>query len=183
MGGSSSLIAGLIVAINSEFSLGLNYEQMCAWGDEFGSDVAFMIRGGAGRIKGRSRVNEFFSVAPIDALVVRKGFSDTKKVFAKYDESPHVIDDDYNDSLVRKLKNGRIDWVFSAHNDLTDSAVLLNPYIGDALSAYPGAFMTGSGSGVVCAFASEKVRADFEAQGYECYSLTIGDFRTEVSTK
>ncbi len=181
MGGSSSLIAGLIDAVCAEFVPGITYEEKCGIADEFGSDAAFMLRGGAGRIKGRSRVSEFFSVAPVDALVVRKGFSDTKSVFKAYDEAPQSMDEEYGDALVRKLKNGRIDWFFSARNVLTDAAVKLDPYIGEALSLYPGAFMTGSGSGVVCAFASQKVKEDFEARGFECYPVTIGDFKAEVS--
>lgn len=61
LGGSSADCAGVIIALNKLFSLGLGDGEMREIADKFGSDTAYMITGGFAVLPAGATKSNFFS--------------------------------------------------------------------------------------------------------------------------
>lgn len=173
LGGSSADAAGVIAALDilldGKFR-GLDlYSAAC----QTGSDTAFMLRGGLARARGRGEQLEFFTGSVPFTLVLGFPASGVEtaacyRTFdALYPDFAYAPAD--NDALVEALKTGDCAQAEYFLNALTEPAVRLNPQVGDVLQSLHdagavAAFMTGSGSGCVGAFARGNWKSRLPAQ-------------------
>ncbi len=152
LGGGSSDAAAMLRAVNALYDLGLSEDELRGVGAGLGSDVPFLIRGGAATVEGRGDAIEPHDEAPqvYAALVFPDAACPTGDVYRGYDELGGTT---LNPDLVHALRvrsNGvvRPDGLF---NDLTDAAIETAPAIGAALKdvsalAERPAALSGSGA-------------------------------------
>lgn len=72
MGGGSADAAGVLVALNALFDVGLTTEQLCRMGEQIGADVPFCIHGGAARATGIGEILVPLPSLPQCAIAVAK---------------------------------------------------------------------------------------------------------------
>ena len=180
LGGSSADMAGVILAINELFSLNLSKQTLVDIANTTGSDTAFMLEGGCGKIINRCEVCDRFTMKPRPAIIATKGFCDTAKVFALFDASPQTLEYVDNSALICALKNGEDITGYNV-NALAFAAKSINPAIEEGMEILgKGAGMSGSGSSVFAFCSDENKMKALESRGYKVLPCNIGDFRTEV---
>ena len=147
MGGSSADGAGLIFAASKLLAgRGIRFDAMKA-AAETGSDVAFMLKGGAARVRGVGDIVTPLPCASFDALVVDCGKVDTGACYSVFDKMglPCGGDCDAAADMLDRGDTGESVW----SNDLFAPACVLAPGISEAcgLLAARGikARLTGSG--------------------------------------
>lgn len=87
MAGGSADAAGVLVGMNLLLEAGMTTQQLCALGEQLGSDVPFCIVGGTARVQGRGERVQAIASLPACQLVAvmpHKG-SSTPEGFARYD--------------------------------------------------------------------------------------------------
>ena len=181
LGGSSGVIAGVIRGINELYNLKLSIDKMIEYADLTGSDNAFMLFGGAGKIVGRSSVEDRFECAPIDAVIAVQGFSDTQAVFSAFDEAPDFSQCNEQE-IVSALKERNIEKILSLNkNTLTPFSAKFNPFVQFALDNLAGSFMSGSGSAVVSLLQNDdSVIEKMVQNGYKIFKTRLGSYETKV---
>lgn len=163
LGGGSADCATALRALNGLWGLGLSEAELLEIGLSLGADVPFCLTGGLALVRG---IGEDITPVPGATsiplvLVVPGGGLSTGAVFSLWDRGgyPEVRLD--NAALAGAVTAGRLDEVQRlCANALTAPAVSLMPEIGtliDSMRALGAgaAFMTGSGSAVVGAFADD----------------------------
>ena len=163
LGGGSADCATALRALNGLWGLGLSEVELLEIGLSLGADVPFCLTGGLARVRG---IGE--DILPVPqapsiplVLVVPGGGLSTGAVFSLWDRGgyPEVRLD--NAALAGAVIAGRLDEVDRlCANALTSPAVSLMPEIGSLIERMRAlgagaAFMTGSGSAVVGAFADD----------------------------
>ncbi len=163
LGGGSADCATALRALNGLWGLGLSEVELLEIGLSLGADVPFCLTGGLARVRG---IGE--DILPVPqapsiplVLVVPGGGLSTGAVFSLWDRGgyPEVRLD--NAALAGAVTAGRLDEVDRlCANALTSPAVSLMPEIGSLIERMRAlgagaAFMTGSGSAVVGAFADD----------------------------
>ena len=163
LGGGSADCAAALKALNDLWELGLDHDVLPEIGVKLGADVPFCLAGGLARVSGLGEV-----IAPVPGapeiplvLVTPGGGLPTGPVFKRWDSGrfPAVRLDTRalaEAVVVRDL--AAVDRL--AANALTAPAIEMLPEIGEVMARMRAlgagaAFMTGSGSTVVSAFADE----------------------------
>lgn len=163
LGGGSADCAVALKALNDLWGLGLGRPELLEIGEKLGADVPFCLTGGLARVSGIGEVIAPVQNAPeIPLVLVRPGGGlSTAAVFRLWDGGgfPTTPFDasELTDALVRR-DSAAVNRL--CVNALTAPAVRLLPEIGLALDQLRrlgafAAFMTGSGSTVVGAFADD----------------------------
>lgn len=180
LGGSSAPIAGVIRGIDQLFSLNLSKQEMVDIANNFGSDTAFMLYGGCGKIINRSSVCSEFEIQERNIVIATKGFCDTKEVFALFDNSPVTLQYINNEVLINALKNNEsIDGL--CVNRLIYSAIQINPAIEQGLKILgENASMSGSGSSVFAFAVTERAKDKLKESGFTVFDSKIGNYKTQV---
>ncbi len=180
LGASSADMAGVIIALDELFNLGLSQQQRVAIADSTGCDTAFMLEGGCGKIINRSTVVDRFCMQERNAVIAAKGFCNTADVFRLYDSLPKTLQAFDNMAVIQALKTNESVVGITA-NDLTVASSTLNPNITRAIEIMgEGACMSGSGSSVFCFDASDDKIAKLKSEGFAVFECKIGNFVTQV---
>lgn len=195
MGGSSTDAAAVLRALERLYKKDADLEKMA---NALGSDTAYLLGGGACRLRGRGEQITPFNLKNdlyFSAAFLSEGV-DTAECFKKYDEIARAkgesfltenngesADNGLIDRLISSLENGEPDYSLF-ENDLYASAKTILPDVETALESYKSlspkaALMTGSGSTVfavfetkeLCDWATDKMKK----QGYNALTL-----KTEV---
>ena len=147
LGGESTDAAGVIIAINQMFDLGLSNADMASVGSEVGSDVPFCVYGGIRIVKGNGNIISTYTNPPKhELLIVSPNFQiDTKAAFEEFDKST--------------FEYKEIDWNLG-FNDLQivapDIVQDLQDFLADNGSCFAG--MTGSGPSLIAGFQTKEQR-------------------------
>ncbi len=177
LGGSSADCAGVIIALNKLFSLGLGEGEMREIADKFGSDTAYMITGGFARLTGRGDEIEFFqSEFCPEVLIAYKGAVSTKQCFSLFDQIKQSADFQGNDRLIRLLESDRSEKAREClFNHLTAPAEKLNESVARIFDIAKDheAVMTGSGSGVIIFSPDERVEQALLFEGINVIKTRI----------
>jgi len=193
MGGSSVDAAASLCGMRRLFGLNMN-EQMLEIASEFGSDIAYMIRGGLGVATGKGDNIMFVGSGKKFYFVVFTGERmSTKEVFAEYDRQPDYTRYD-NDALLAALARGDIMEARKLMgNNLQPAAFRLSPKLSKivetcAKCGLPQPVLTGSGGNMflLCRDIKEAQRfaAKMNANGIEstvCASIDSGTEILEIS--
>ncbi len=164
MGGGSADAAAALTGLNRLWETGLSATELARLGLSVGADVPFALVGSCARVGGVGERIRPIVPAPVFPLVVVqpcKALS-TREVFDAYDALPAVRHPD-TDAAEAALTNRDLACLAqSAGNVLAQASEALRPQIAEAAAALTAcgadyAAMTGSGSAVFGAFASEKV--------------------------
>ena len=133
LGGSSADCAGVIMAVNNLFSLGLSDRELRYVAGLFGSDTPYMLSGGYARLTGRGEKIEFFdSDFSGSILIAYKGGVDTRECFRLYDRLRPEGKQADNGALIEALRLCNPDGVYKEmKNALVSAAKHINPYIED----------------------------------------------------
>ncbi len=181
MGGSSADGAGLIFAAQkllSERGIVFDVNKAAA---ETGSDVAFMLKGGAARVRGTGDTVTPLPSAVFDALVIDCGKVDTAECYAAFDRMGLPCGGDC-ESAVSLFERGEIketEWA----NDLFLPACSLNDKVREAYESLAvhgiKAYMTGSGGClfVTCGAADA---ARILSGRYRCFGVKSKAYGVEV---
>lgn len=168
-GGGSSDAAGMLVAVNRLFELGLTLEELAEIGSDLGSDVPFLVRGGSAIVEGLGDALDHHDDPPVLAavLVFPAESCPTGRVYAAFDR---LGANSLRASDVRCLPDSpvRTETLF---NDLAAAAVDVTPSLGRELDrvselAERRACVSGSGSGIfiIC---DEPIHAEALAEAIE----------------
>lgn len=189
LGGGSADCAAALRALNDLWSLRLSDNQLRAIGLSLGADVPFCLTGGLARVSGIGEAIEPVPNAPRIPLVLVTpgGGLSTGAVFSLWDDGgfPEVALDTaaLADAVARRDLRA-VDRLCA--NALTAPAIALMPEIGALIERMRAlgagaAFMTGSGSTVVGAFADEAAaRAAAEALPGAILTRTLPSQSTEI---
>lgn len=181
LGGSSAPIAGVIRAIDKLFDLKLTDDEMIDFANLTGSDNAFMLWGGAGKIVDRSTPCNFFDFSPLDVVVAIKGFTDTKQTFKFFDEGGEIVSNPDTQSMICAMQNSDENLIASlSQNALTPFAQKQNEHIQFALKTLSPSFMSGAGSAVVSFDKDNNKIEVLKEKGYQVFSCKMGAFKTEI---
>lgn len=163
LGGSSADAAAVIYALNSVIgyeNFGLNANDIAL---KVGSDVPFMLRGGATRVVGiGGNMCEFVDKTEYFGVAKGVGFVSSGGAYKKFDELYNgAFTPSDNDKLVDGLKRGDFAAASSEFfNALTKPAAILNPNVERTINELkefsPIVNLTGSGSYVVAYFDSRE---------------------------
>lgn len=195
MGGSSTDAAAVLRAMERIYKKEADLEALA---NELGSDTAYLLNGGACRLKGRGEI-----ITPIEikndfylTVAFAENGVDTAQCFKKFDELNSIS---YCENTGESAVNGHIDRFIESlagdtpdfslcNNDLYAPACAINGEVKDLYekikSLSPdGAFMTGSGS-TVCAVFPTRELCDWATEkmivfGYKAKTLktTANDFK------
>lgn len=154
LGGSSADAAAVIAAAQKMVGFDDSMAHSCAM--EVGSDVAFMLKGGAARIKGKGEIIEPFDLKQLYAVVAKpQGGVSTPLCYKTFDELNRKHNND-TDKVLDALLRGEKPLLF---NEMFEAATLINKDVAklyaqmNALS--DRVVMSGSGSAITAFFDSE----------------------------
>jgi 4-diphosphocytidyl-2-C-methyl-D-erythritol kinase len=159
MAGGSSDAAAVLRALNRAYGGPLTLEELCAAGEDVGSDVAFCLRGGTVLASGRGEILRPIAPLPSCSFVVCKpDFSiSTPELFRKLDEAKLSCHPD-TDGLLAALEKGDLDGLcrrmYNVFEDVPDRRMRTIRAAKGALldCGALGALMTGTGSAVFGVF-------------------------------
>ena len=159
MGGGSADAAAVLRALNRAYGEPLSARELCAAGEEVGSDVAFCLLGGTALASGRGEILQPLKALPPCAFVVCKpDFSiSTPELFRKLDEaklSCHPDTEGLLDALERGDLDGLCRRMYNVFEDVPDRRMRTIRAAKGALldCGALGALMTGTGSAVFGVF-------------------------------
>ena len=159
MAGGSADAAAVLRALNRAYGDPLSARELCAAGEEVGSDVAFCLLGGTALASGRGEILQPLKALPPCAFVVCKpDFSiSTPELFRKLDEAKLSCHPD-TDGLLAALEKGDLDGLcrrmYNVFEDVPDRRMRTIRAAKGALldCGALGALMTGTGSAVFGVF-------------------------------
>lgn len=162
LGGGSADAAAAILALNHVWGLNLNFNQLLIIAEKLGADVPLCLYQGLCRVQGFGEKVQpiIFNKQYHLVLLKPSGGLSTKDVFSLYDNNPDRKSAQLEE-LTCSLLSGNLKTIpLYAHNQLQQTAQIMQPNIGDAISALmdSGAIyaqMTGAGSAVFGIFSSE----------------------------
>lgn len=175
LGGSSADASATIYCLARLLNVALENPQIKNVCDSTGSDVYFMLKGGFGKIVGRSDVDILQSINVYGCLTLFDHKSDTASVFSQFDAMPTAQYAD-NDAIVKALRNGEIVMANElCFNALQQPSGALCNYAGDFIACCQmlgvKATMTGSGSAyfVLCSTAqhAQELAQAFSSKGFK----------------
>lgn len=159
MAGGSADAAAVLRALNRAYGEPLSARELCAAGEEVGSDVAFCLLGGTALASGRGEILQPLKALPPCAFVVCKpDFSiSTPELFRKLDEaklSCHPDTEGLLDALERGDLDGLCRRMYNVFEDVPDRRMRTIRAAKGALldCGALGALMTGTGSAVFGVF-------------------------------
>lgn len=163
MGGSSADAAGVLLALARLYKI-TDRAALTALGERLGSDVAFQLRGGFARMRGRGESLEFFGSVPKWWFLVltSKEEISTAACYARYDEAGNTFPP-RTERALEALRGGNPEWAAKLFgNHLTEAATDLLPEMEETLKTLRGFSpagwgMTGSGSAAYAAFGEEQL--------------------------
>ena len=175
LGGSSCDAAGVFCAFQKLH--GVRLESLTEYADMVGSDVAFMMRGGAAISRGQGSELTFVDIPSLDVVVIKaKGGSNTGEVFKKSDSMATLVRID-NNLLVSKIRQGK-EYASLMNNQLYSAASGLNSEIkrifDECKKVTDYVVMSGSGSSIVVVIhnKSELRKIEEIARSAEYYKVT-----------
>ena len=159
MAGGSADAAAVLRALNRAYGEPLSARELCAAGEEVGSDVAFCLLGGTALASGRGEILQPLKALPPCAFVVCKpDFSiSTPELFRKLDEAKLSCHPD-TEGLLDALEKGDLDGLcrrmYNVFEDVPDRRMRTIRAAKGALldCGALGALMTGTGSAVFGVF-------------------------------
>ena len=159
MAGGSADAAAVLRALNRAYGDPLSARELCAAGEEVGSDVAFCLLGGTALASGRGEILQPLKALPPCAFVVCKpDFSiSTPDLFRKLDEAKLSCHPD-TEGLLDALEKGDLDGLcrrmYNVFEDVPDRRMRTIRAAKGALldCGALGALMTGTGSAVFGVF-------------------------------
>ncbi len=159
MAGGSADAAAVLRALNRAYGDPLSARELCAAGEEVGSDVAFCLLGGTALASGRGEILQPLKALPPCAFVVCKpDFSiSTPELFRKLDEAKLSCHPD-TEGLLDALEKGDLDGLcrrmYNVFEDVPDRRMRTIRAAKGALldCGALGALMTGTGSAVFGVF-------------------------------
>ncbi len=189
MGGSSVDAAASLCGMRRLYGLDMN-EKMLSIASEFGSDIAYMIRGGLGIATGKGDNIMFVGDGKKFYFVVFTGERmSTKEVFAEYDNQPDFTHYD-NEALLAALARDDINEARKLMgNNLQPAAFRLSPKLAEITQnclkhGLPQPVLTGSGGNmfILCKDIKEAQRfaAKMNSCGIESTVCTSIDSGTEI---
>ena len=159
MAGGSADAAAVLRALNRAYGDPLSARELCAAGEEVGSDVAFCLLGGTALASGRGEILQPLKALPPCAFVVCKpDFSiSTPELFRKLDEaklSCHPDTEGLLDALEKSDLDGLCRRMYNVFEDVPDRRMrTIRAAKGALLDCEAlGALMTGTGSAVFGVF-------------------------------
>ena len=158
MAGGSADAAGVLIACNQLWGLGLSSEQLRKIGAQLGSDIPFSLLAGTALARGRGeKLQPLIHEGSLHWVVaINEVGLATPRVFSKFDELGVFGSLVTPKSLVEALKVGDVEGVAdNMFNDLAPAALSLRPDLAAVLAAgKAGGALAGiiSGSGPTCAF-------------------------------
>ena len=159
MAGGSADAAAVLRALNRAYGEPLSARELCATGEEVGSDVAFCLLGGTALASGRGEILQPLKALPPCAFVVCKpDFSiSTPELFRKLDEaklSCHPDTEGLLDALEKSDLDGLCRRMYNVFEDVPDRRMRTIRAAKGALldCGALGALMTGTGSAVFGVF-------------------------------
>ncbi len=166
MAGGSADAAAVLRALNRAYDEPLSFEELCAAGEEIGSDVAFCLRGGTALASGRGEILRPLTALPPCCFVICKpDFSiSTPELFQKLDSAKLSCHPD-TEGLLAALEAGDLDALcrrmYNVFEDVPDRRMRTIRAAKGALldCGALGALMTGTGSAVFGVF-REKEKAE-----------------------
>ena len=167
LGGGSADCAAALRGLNALWGLGLEEDELLSIGATLGADVPFCLTGGLARVSGIGEVIEPVPNAPEVplVLVMPGGGLSTGEVFGLWDKGGWPETPLDTRALARAVADGDLAAADGlCANALTAPAIALMPEIGRLIDQMrelgaDAAFMTGSGSTVVGAFADGSAAA------------------------
>lgn len=189
MGGSSVDAAATIVAMSLLHNISIDTDMMNI-AAQFGSDIAYMLRGGLAIATGKGDDIKFVNCANKFCFTVINGPRlSTTQVFAEYDKLPDYTRYD-NDALLSALTSNNLSNVRQLiGNNLQAAAVRICPDITDIFSAcsklsLPQPTMTGSGGNFFLIHKTmrdaEKTAEKLKEFGIDAYATVSADDGIEV---
>ncbi len=179
LGGGSADAACTLIALNTEYELGMSVDELCVIAEKIGADVPFCVKGGYARVKGiGEEIYPFISQAKYHfVLVMPKQGKSTKTVFDVIDATP-LIHHPNNDKVVALLEKGLpeeamcyAENVFETSIPDEETAKITTKLLG--AGAYYAA-MTGTGACVFGMFSKYKdalnCRDEFRKSGYGAWT-------------
>ena len=159
MAGGSADAAAVLRALNRAYGEPFSARELCAAGEEVGSDVAFCLLGGTALASGRGEILQPLKALPPCAFVVCKpDFSiSTPELFRKLDEaklSCHPDTEGLLDALEKSDLDGLCRRMYNVFEDVPDRRMRTIRAAKGALldCGALGALMTGTGSAVFGVF-------------------------------
>ncbi len=154
LGGGSADAAAVLVGANELLGLGHSPEQLEKIGATLGADVAFGVRGGAARGRGRGdELSPLPAPPPCEVVVLQPPFGlATGPVYRAWDEAPVRVLPGAAERMEAALRAGSYEEVLDAlANDLEPPAFRLQPVLGSVRDAMLAAgcdavLLSGSGS-------------------------------------
>lgn len=160
LGGSSADAAGVIAGLARLYGVNGELDEIAG---TIGSDVAFMLRGGFARVRGRGLQIEPLALGRkfYFIILVAENSGSTAQCFRRFDENGASYSPCTPDALAALEKNDAAKFKSLLKNDLFEAAAELIPEIrenADALGRSGATVMTGSGSAVFSIFDTKKER-------------------------
>lgn len=159
LGGSSSDIAGVILAMEKLYHTGRDIKALA---DELGSDSGYMLTGGFARLKGRGEKVENLAIDSARAyyVVCAYGRSGTSECFALYDKKPDKKRADTSRAVKAIVAGDFTALKKSMYNALFAPAVELSPDVARTKREFENMnvtpYLSGSGGTIYSLFASKK---------------------------
>lgn len=159
MAGGSADAAAVLRALNRAYGDPFTAEELCAAGENVGSDVAFCIRGGTALASGRGEIlRPLAPLPPCHFVICKPDFSiSTPELFKKLDEAKLSCHPD-TQGLLAALEKGDLDGLcrrmYNVFEDVPDRRMRTIQAAKGALldCGALGALMTGTGSAVFGVF-------------------------------
>ena len=112
LAGGSTDAAAVLVALNEMWNLGLKAPDLCALGEQIGSDVPFCIQGGTMLAKGRGEILEKLSTMPECFVILAKPQASVSTAWAYQNfKADNVEEWPDTDAVIAALKNGDLEGI------------------------------------------------------------------------
>ena len=169
LAGGSADAAGVLIGMNRLFGLELTAKELCALGEQIGSDVPFCIEGGTMLATGRGEILRRLSdLQPLFVVLAKPPVSvSTAWAYKNYDDMGALYHPDTK-AMIAALSEGRVDDVANSLANVLEEVTLKAHTIIEAYkrvlkeSGSMASLMSGSGP-TVFALAKTKAEADHAA--------------------
>lgn len=155
LGGGSSDAAAVLVALNELWRLNFLSTELTTLAAALGSDVPLFLGGPASRLTGRGELASPAIVHPLVAMIyLGSPACPTTDVYRAYDETPTVMADQLNPSLLPEMPSL---WRDKLINQLIPAARRVSPALGESFDRLSKSLsiplcMSGSGSALFALF-------------------------------
>ena len=170
LAGGSSDAAGVLIGMNRLFGMELTAKELCALGEQIGSDVPFCIEGGTMLATGRGEfLRRLSDLPPLFVVLAKPPVSvSTAWAYKKYDETGALYHPDTK-AMIAALSEGRVDDIASGLANVLEEVTLKAHTIIEGYkrilreNGTMASLMSGSGP-TVFALAKTKAEADRAAK-------------------